>query len=179
VCRRRSWASCRSIRWSTCRSSPIGSPRGCPPPRHTAFFPSAWPRAQVPGGGEIDGTTKLLILLAERDLHAADLTEYFLRTEGYQVVGVFDADEALGQPTDAKADLAVIDLLISGGRGLDLCRKLSVDGTPVLAVSTLDMQDQALEAGAGAFLLKPLDPLQLVSTIRDLLRESAYLRGRP
>jgi CheY-like chemotaxis protein len=132
-----------------------------------------------PGGGEIDGTTKLLILLAERDLHAADLTEYFLRTEGYQVVGVFDADEALGQPTDAKADLAVIDLLISGGRGLDLCRKLSVDGTPVLAVSTLDMQDQALEAGAGAFLLKPLDPLQLVSTIRDLLRESAYLRGRP
>lgn len=132
-----------------------------------------------PGEGDTKGTTTLLILLAERDSSAADLTEYFLRTEGFQVVGVFDADDALGQPADAPADLAIVDLLISGGRGLDVCRQLSAGGKPVLAVSTLDTQDQALEAGARAFLLKPLDPLRLVSTVRDLLRQSAYLRTRP
>jgi DNA-binding response OmpR family regulator len=47
---------------------------------------------------------------------------------------------------------------------------------PVLAVSALDSRDEALEAGAYAFLCKPLDPLQLVSTVRDLLGTSAYLR---
>jgi len=124
------------------------------------------------------GSTTLLILLAERDVHAADLTEYFLRTEGHQVVVVFEADDVLGHSTDVSADLAVIDLLISGGRGLDLCRELSAAGKPVLAVSTLDTRDEALDAGAGAFLRKPLDPLQLVSTVRDLLRQSAYLRRR-
>ena len=48
---------------------------------------------------------------------------------------------------------------------------------PVLAVSAVDSRDQALAAGAEAFLVKPLDPLQFVSTVRDLLGTSAYLRS--
>lgn len=128
--------------------------------------------------GPSEGSTTLLILLAERDVHAAGLTEYFLRTEGHQVEAIFDADDILGRSADVSADLAVIDLLISGGRGLDLCRELSAAGKPVLAVSTLDTRDEAFDAGAGAFLRKPLDPLQLVSAVRDLLRQSAYLRKR-
>jgi DNA-binding response OmpR family regulator len=46
---------------------------------------------------------------------------------------------------------------------------------PVVAVSVLECRDQAIEAGADAFLRKPLDPLQLVSTVRDLLGSSAFL----
>ena len=49
---------------------------------------------------------------------------------------------------------------------------------PILAVSALASGDAALEAGADAFLQKPVDPLQFVSTVRDLLGTSAYLRGR-
>jgi DNA-binding response OmpR family regulator len=45
----------------------------------------------------------------------------------------------------------------------------------VVAVSVLESRDLALEAGADAFLLKPLEPLQLVSTVRDLLGSSAFL----
>ncbi len=48
---------------------------------------------------------------------------------------------------------------------------------PVVAVSVLECQDQAIEAGADAFLLKPLEPLQFVSTVRDLLGSSAFLLG--
>jgi DNA-binding NarL/FixJ family response regulator len=44
-------------------------------------------------------------------------------------------------------------------------------------ISTLDASDQALAAGADAFLLKPLDPLQFVSTVKDLLGKSAFLQG--
>lgn len=135
---------------------------------------------RVAGVGSHERDTKgatMLVLLAERDPHAADLTEYFLRTEGYRVVETSGSDHAL-RPSDARPDLAVIDLLVGGGRGLDMCRTFSAGGIPVLAVSTLDMQDAAFDAGAGAFLLKPLDPLRLISTVRDLLHQSAYLRAR-
>jgi len=43
----------------------------------------------------------------------------------------------------------------------------------------LEARDRAIEAGADAFLLKPLEPLQLVSTVRDLLGSSAFLRPGP
>lgn len=47
----------------------------------------------------------------------------------------------------------------------------------VIAVSAVEARDAAIDAGADAFLLKPLEPLQLVSTVRDLLRSSALLGG--
>ena len=47
----------------------------------------------------------------------------------------------------------------------------------MIAVSVLECRDEAMEAGADAFLLKPLDPLQLVSTVRDLLGLSAFLHA--
>ena len=117
-------------------------------------------------------------LLAERDPYAAEFADYFLRTEGYTVRIVLDA--AAGRPTSCDADpphLLVIDLMISGGAGLALCRTARETGSiPILAVSAVDSGDAALDAGADAFLQKPVDPLQFVSTVRDLLGTSAYLR---
>ena len=122
-------------------------------------------------------TTRLLILLAERDPYAADLSEYFLRTEGYEVTAALDAADASHRSQELTPSMTVIDLLISGGSGLELCRQLKQrSDAPILAVSTLDSSDAALEAGADAFLQKPLDPLQLVSAVKDLLGASAFLR---
>jgi CheY-like chemotaxis protein len=127
-------------------------------------------------GGRSDGDT-LMILLAERDPFAAEFSEYFLRTEGYGVTLVLNAEDAIEKIGNARPDLAVIDLLISGGRGLELCRQLGKrEGVPVLAISRLEMRDQAMSAGASAFLLKPIDALQLVSVVQDLLGRSAFLR---
>jgi DNA-binding response OmpR family regulator len=73
--------------------------------------------------------------------------------------------------------LAVVELLISGGTGPELCRRLKAGGVPAcLAISTLEARDEALAAGADAFLQKPLDPLRLVSTVKDLLGASAFLQ---
>ena len=122
--------------------------------------------------------TRLLILLAERDPYAADLSEYFLRTEGYEVTAALDAADATRRSEELNPSMTVIDLLISGGRGLELCRRLKRrSDAPILAVSTLDSSDAALEAGADGFLHKPLDPLQLVSAVKDLLGASAFLRA--
>ena len=124
--------------------------------------------------------TRLLILLAERDPYAAELAEYFLRTEGYEVAAVLDAAEAARRFEELTPSMTVIDLLISPGSGLELCRQLKQRSrAPVLAISTLETSDQALEAGADGFLQKPLDPLQLVSAVKDLLGASAFLRPSP
>jgi len=124
------------------------------------------------------GKTRLLILLAERDPYAAELSEYFLRTEGYEVASALVAADATQKVQELTPSMTVIDLLISGGSGLALCRQLKQrSDAPILAISTLDSSDAALEAGADAFLQKPLDPLQLVSAVKDLLGASAFLRG--
>ena len=120
---------------------------------------------------------RLLILLAERDPHAAEFAEFFLRTEGYEVVVALDADDAARKLERRLPQLAVVELLISGGAGGELCRRLKGAGVAAcLAISTLEARDQALAAGADAFLQKPLEPLQLVSTVKDLLGESAFLQ---
>ena len=93
-----------------------------------------------------DGVT-IVVLLAERDRYAAELLEYFLRTEGYDVCAAFD-------PT--------------------LAEQMFADRRPQLSV--VDLAGAALAAGASAFLPKPVVPLEFVSTVRDLLGSSALTR---
>ena len=73
-----------------------------------------------------EGVT-IVVLLAERDRYAAELLEYFLRTEGYEVCVAFDPDRAEQLFGDRRPDLSIVDLMISGG-GLDLCARLARDG---------------------------------------------------
>jgi len=122
----------------------------------------------------------ITVLLAERDQYAAEFADYFLRTEGYVVRVELDPGVAAEILRDEPPSVLVVDLLISGGAGLALCQSASDhDSVPVLAVSAVDLGDQALAAGAEAFLVKPLEPLQFVSTVRDLVGTSAYLqRGK-
>lgn len=114
----------------------------------------------------------MLILLAERDRFAAELCEYFLRTEGYEVRVAASSAEAERSFVEHRPNLSVVDLVMPGG--LELCRHLAQDETaPVLAVSALAFLDEALAAGASAVLQKPFEQLQFVSTVRDLLGSSA------
>ena len=123
-----------------------------------------------------NGGTRLLVLLAERDPVAANLAEFFLRTEGYDVhlaLAVGDAEE---QWLESSPQLAIVEMMISGGRGAELCRRLKQHKAgAVLAISVLQARDEALAAGADAFLQKPLDPLEFVSAVKDLLGASALV----
>jgi DNA-binding transcriptional MerR regulator len=117
----------------------------------------------------------MLILVAERDRYTAELCEFFLRTEGYDVCLTSVATDAETVFAARRPRLSVVELTMSGG--VELCRRFASDEVaPVLAVSPLALQDEALAAGASAFLQKPLEELQFVSTVRDLLRSSALTR---
>jgi DNA-binding transcriptional MerR regulator len=135
---------------------------------------------EAPGAFEQHGPAapELLVLLAERDPYGAELSEYFLRTEGYVVELALSAEDAERAFRERAPALAIVELMISGGSGADLCARLKqLAPVPVLAISSLDAREQALAGGADAFLQKPFDPLQLVSAVKDLLGESALVRG--
>jgi DNA-binding transcriptional MerR regulator len=123
--------------------------------------------------------TRLLILMAECDPYAAEFEEYFLKTEGFEVEVTLSESAAREAFAALGPAVVIVEVLISGGAGLELCRFFrEQDATSIVVVSAVEAMGAAIEAGADAFLRKPLDPLQLVSTVRALLRSSALLAAQ-
>jgi CheY-like chemotaxis protein len=119
---------------------------------------------------------RLLVLLAESDRYGAELGDASLRREGFDVEIAMSAAEAEAKFASQTPALSIVELMISGGVGRELCRRLKRRReTPLLCVSSLDLREQALAAGADAFLKKPLEPLELVATVRDLLGRGALM----
>lgn len=130
----------------------------------------------LPGESADGHRPRPLILLAENDPYAAELAEYFLKEEGFEVEVALGREAAVRAFADNSPSLVVVELLISGGAGFSLCRSFKQDrNVPIIAVSVLACQDQAMQAGADAFLGKPLDPLRLVSMVTDLLGSGVLL----
>jgi DNA-binding transcriptional MerR regulator len=120
----------------------------------------------------------VLILLAERDPYAASYLDYFLRTEGYRVELAQDAEEAERRFASLSPQLVIVELLLSGGVGGALIEQLKPSGALVIAISPLAAGDVCSELGADAFLQKPIDPVVLLSTVRDLLGTSVLTGPR-
>jgi DNA-binding transcriptional MerR regulator len=126
-----------------------------------------------------DPSARMLVLLAENDRYGAEINDFFLRAEGYDVEIALTAADAEEKFTSHAPALSIVELMISGGVGRELCQRLKGRAaTPLLCISSLDLREQALAAGADAFLKKPLDPHQLVSTVRDLLARGAPLSAQ-
>ena len=126
---------------------------------------------------EPEALDRPLILIAERDPYAAGLAEYFLRTEGWEVVIALDATQATLHFQERSPDVVLIDMLLSGGAGFRLVGEFAAERrAQVVAVSAIDSSQEAMRSGAAAFMLKPIEQLVLVSTIRDLLGTSALVR---
>jgi DNA-binding response OmpR family regulator len=120
----------------------------------------------------------VLILLAERDPYVASYLDYFLRTEGYRVELARDAEEAERRFASLSPQLVIVELLLSGGLGGALIERLKPSDALVIAISALAAGDVSAELGADAVLQKPIDPVVLLSTVRDLLGTSALTAAR-
>lgn len=126
---------------------------------------------------DAEAGSRRLILIADRDQYAAGLADYFLRTEGWDVIVALDAVQATLHFKERAPDVVLLDLLISGGAGFRLLNEFAArGGAQVIAVSAIDSAEEAMKSGAVAFMLKPLEPLALVSMVRDLLGSSALVR---
>jgi DNA-binding response OmpR family regulator len=116
-----------------------------------------------------------VILCVERDPHARDLEAYFLREAGFQVTLAADGLEALELVRSLRPAIVITEILVPKLDGLALCRRLKADeatrGTAILVFSLLAAEDRARDAGADAFLRKPLSAQHLTDTVRKLLAD--------
>lgn len=115
-----------------------------------------------------------IILVVERDPHIRELEAHFLNQAGYSVEFEKDGQGALVQARKLVPDIVITEILVPGLDGLALCRRLKADpvtrDTAVLVFSILAAGGRAREAGADAFLTKPLAEHTLVDTVRQLLK---------
>ena len=116
---------------------------------------------------------KAIILVVDRDPHVRELESHFLHQAGYSVEFAQDGDAALEKAREICPDILVTEILVPALDGLALCRRLKADprtrDVAVLVFSILSAGDRAREAGADAFLLKPLAEHTLVATVQKLL----------
>lgn len=114
-----------------------------------------------------------IILVVDRDPHIRELEAHFLNQAGYAVEFEQDGRGALEHARKIVPDIVITEILVPMVDGLALCRRIKADpttrDTAVLIFSILAAAGRAREAGADAFLLKPLAEHALVNTVRQLL----------
>lgn len=116
---------------------------------------------------------RAMILVVERDPHVRELEAYFLEKEGYSVEFAENGMEAIERVGTLRPHIVITEILVPGIDGLSVCRTIKGDdalkGISVLVFSVLAASGRAREAGADAFLLKPLAEQMLVQTVAELL----------
>ncbi|MFD6906376.1 MULTISPECIES: response regulator transcription factor [Streptomyces] len=118
------------------------------------------------------------LLLAEDDRAIRNALERALTLEGYRVTAVADGVEALAHAHRSRPDVLVLDVMMPGIDGLQVCRVLRAEGdrTPVLMLTALvETADRiaGLDAGADDYVVKPFDVEEVFARLRALLRRAA------
>ena len=118
---------------------------------------------------------KVLVVDDEQDIR--QLVGYHLEREGYQVVGCGDGKSALDLIKRESPDLVVLDLLMPGVDGLEVCRLLRRDSTVPIIMLTAKTEEAdkvtGLELGADDYVTKPFSPRELVARVKAILRRGA------
>lgn len=121
----------------------------------------------------VDGQFGVLIVDDEKEI--VDLISSYLRRQGtYEISSAFDGISALIEVGRTKPDLLILDIMIPGVDGVEVCRRIKAEPsnkTAIIAVSgTPEKEKRVIQAGADAFMLKPIDLDKLHEEAKRLLR---------
>jgi DNA-binding response OmpR family regulator len=121
------------------------------------------------------------VLVVDDDATIADAVAARLRSEGFEVVTAADGPGALAAAEDGKPDLVVLDVMLPGFDGLEVCRRLrAVSDVPVLMLTArAEETDLLVGLGVGAddYLGKPFSMRELVARVHALLRRAGRVAG--
>src|SRR6476660_610776 len=133
----------------------------------------------MPGG--IDMSPRVLVV--EDDAAIAELLRYNLEAEGYRPTLVTSGEDAELQVAEDRFDLAIVDWMLPGLSGIELCRRLrrrdDLRSVPILMLTARGEEGdrvRGLSTGADDYVVKPFSVLELVARVKALLRRSAPSR---
>jgi DNA-binding response OmpR family regulator len=129
----------------------------------------------------VTDATPLLVLLVEDDLRLAALTREYLEGHGVAVVHVSDGKRGLSEAVAGRFDAVLLDLMLPGKDGLEVCRELRArSDVPILVLTARGEEADrvmGLELGADDYLAKPFSPRELLARIRAVTRRAKGQAG--
>ncbi len=117
------------------------------------------------------------IVVIDDDRSIRELTQLYLEKEGFRVVLAVDGPDGLAAVARERPSLVVLDLMLPGMSGYDVCREIRTsDGVPIVMLTARDDDVDkivGLELGADDYVTKPFNPRELVARIKAILRRAA------
>lgn len=114
------------------------------------------------------------ILIADDEREIADLVELYLQNEGFQVLKCYDGTKAMLTVEKERLDLAILDIMLPGASGLEICRRIREKyNYPIIMLTARDGEMDkinGLTLGADDYITKPFLPLELVARVKAQLR---------
>lgn len=117
------------------------------------------------------------LLLVEDDPSLLELLEFRFKSEGYAVRATPDGDEALLLAAEETPDLVILDWMVGGTSGIEVCRRLRRDKTtshvPIIMLTARESEDdriRGLDTGADDYVTKPFSPRELMARVAAVMR---------
>ncbi len=124
------------------------------------------------------------ILVVDDDVKIVELVKLYLKHDGYNVITAYDGREALRLARELSPDLIILDIMLPGIDGLEICRILRVESAVPIILLTARTTEQdrivGLDIGADDYVTKPFSPKELAARVRAVFRrtpDEALQRG--
>ncbi len=128
------------------------------------------------------GETTGRVLVVDDDVTVRDVVRRYLELAGHEVELVGDGESALRRFAEREPDLVVLDLMLPGVDGLEVCRRLRVrSAVPVVMLTALGEEEDriaGLQLGADDYVTKPFSPRELALRVTSVLRRSRVVATR-
>ncbi|MFC2071683.1 response regulator [Chloroflexota bacterium] len=124
------------------------------------------------------------VLVVDDDTKTVEVVSLYLKRDGYRVLAAYDGNEALRLARESRPDLVVLDIMLPGVDGLEICRALRTESDVPIIMLTARTEEadklKGLDLGADDYIVKPFSTRELAARIRAVLRrvpEDSHLRG--
>ena len=125
------------------------------------------------------GVSKSKVLVIDDEANVCELISLYFEKAGYDVVCAGDGSEGLEIIRSQKPDIVILDLMLPGMDGLDVCKEIrKFSNIPLIMLTArVDEVDRVLglEIGADDYVTKPFSPRELLARVKAVLRRAAYV----